>query len=47
MNREQPWQPRVHRDFLKADGVRAVWPGAEVRVRYFGEPGVEKNEVRG
>ena len=39
--RTKPGQIRVHRGFLKADGLRALWPEG-VRVREIGEDVVRK-----
>jgi len=38
MKREKPGQVRVHRGFLKAERVEALWPDGEVRVGAFEEP---------
>jgi|GEM_PF-6941764 len=42
MKREKPGQVRVHRGFLKAERVEALWPDGEVRVHEFGEPRASK-----
>ncbi len=38
MKRERPGQIRVHRGFLQAESLQALWPDIEVRVREVGEP---------